>query len=285
MEVVGVRFRKVGKVYYFNPCGRNLAVDTPVIVETVRGMEFGIIAIPNRNINNLPIAVKPILRIATAEDLEKEEQNKEKEQEAMGICATTIKEYGLEMRLVDVEITFDLNKVIFYFTAEGRVDFRELVKGLALIFRMRIELRQIGVRDEAKLIGGMGICGCSLCCSTFLEEFHPVSLKMAKEQGLSLNPTKISGACGRLMCCLKYEEETYAQLGKNMPSIGSCVRTPDGDGEVVSLNILRQTAKVKMDKNFKLDTPVIESYEITEIEVLKSCGKCTKNAKKSGTSA
>ena len=263
MEIIGVRFRKVGKIYYFDPEGREIPVDTPVIVETVRGVEYGMTAISNRDVE-VEIPVKKIIRVATDADTLQEESNRMREEGAVDTCLEKIKQHGLDMHLVDVEITFDLNKIIFYFTAEGRVDFRELVKSLAAIFRMRIELRQIGVRDEAKIISGMGICGRTLCCATFLDEFQPVSIKMAKDQGLSLNPTKISGVCGRLMCCLKYEEETYEYLNRNLPQIGDWVHTADGEGEVLSVNVLRQLAKVAVKKN-KADDPTVAMYPIDTI--------------------
>lgn len=277
MEIIGIRFRKVGKIYYFDPSGQEIAVGTPVIVETVRGVEYGVCALSNRDIESHEMPIKKIIRVATEADTEQYEANKEREAGAVDICIEKIKQHDLEMHLVDVEVTFDLNKIIFYFTAEGRVDFRELVKSLAAVFRMRIELRQIGVRDEAKVINGMGICGRTLCCATFLDEFQPVSIKMAKDQGLSLNPTKISGVCGRLMCCLKYEEDTYEYLNRNLPQVGDWVHTPDGDGEVLSVNVLRQLAKVTVKKN-KQDDPTVASYPIADIKALAhqapACGKC-----------
>ena len=279
MEIVGIRFRKVGKIYYFDPCCEDIPQGTPVIVETVRGVEYGITAIPNRHVDEDDIVqpIKKIIRVASDADTVQEEANRRREKEAVGICAEKIKQHGLDMHLVDVELTFDLNKIIFYFTADGRVDFRELVKSLAAVFRMRIELRQIGVRDEAKMLNGMGICGRTLCCATFLEEFQPVSIKSAKDQGLSLNPTKISGICGKLMCCLKYEEETYEELNKGMPGVGDKVRTPDGDGLVLSINILRQTAKVAVQvKNdeTKADTYQAEDMTILERSIYADCGGC-----------
>ncbi|MCL2400555.1 MAG: stage 0 sporulation family protein [Defluviitaleaceae bacterium] len=279
MEIVGIRFRKVGKIYYFDPSGQIIETGTPVIVETVRGVEYGITVISNRNVDNIEIPVKKIIRIATPTDTRQEEINYQREEEAVDICLEKIKQHGLDMHLVDVEVTFDLNKIIFYFTADGRVDFRELVKSLASVFRMRIELRQIGVRDEAKILNGMGICGRTLCCATFLDEFQPVSIKMAKDQGLSLNPTKISGVCGRLMCCLKYEEETYEHLNRNLPLIGDWVHTPDGNGEVLSVNVLRQLAKVAVQKS-RNDDPMLLSYPIEKLKLLahkkqtKSCHNC-----------
>ena len=267
MEIVGIRFRKVGKIYYFDPCGEEIPAGTPVVVETVRGVEYGMTVIGNRDVEELEIPVKKIIRVATEADTLQEQANHEREEGAIDICIEKIKQHGLDMHLVDVEMTFDLNKIIFYFTAEGRVDFRELVKSLASVFRMRIELRQIGVRDEAKILNGIGICGRTLCCATFLDEFQPVSIKMAKDQGMSLNPTKISGVCGRLMCCLKYEEETYEYLNRNLPEVGDWVHTPDGGGEVLSVNVLRQLAKVAVQKS-KQDDPTVEVYSIESIQIM-----------------
>ncbi len=249
IEVIGVRFKEVGKVYYFDPEGEKFAIGDRVIVETSRGTECGEVAAGNRFVSEEKVVMplKKVLRFATAEDLKHLEENKVLEQQAFEKCLVKIGEHGLDMKLVDVEYTFDNSKVIFYFTADGRVDFRELVKDLAAIFRTRIELRQIGVRDEAKMMGGLGICGRPFCCSQFLGEFAPVSVKMAKEQGLSLNPTKISGTCGRLMCCLKYEQDGYEELIRTMPRIGSAVKTPDGNGVVVDLNLMTGMLTVKMD--------------------------------------
>ncbi len=266
IEIVGVRFKPVGKIYYFAPQQFQLSVGDGVIVETARGIEFGKIVIANREIdpNTFHAELKPVIRIATQQDYKTLENNKKKEKEAFQICCEKIKKHHLDMYLVDVEYTFDCGKVLFYFTADGRIDFRELVKDLAATFRTRIELRQIGVRDEAKELGSIGICGRPLCCNTFLGEFEPVSIKMAKEQGLSLNPTKISGACGRLMCCLKYEHETYESFGKGLAREGAVVKTPDGNGVVVSSNILRQTVSVKLDKQ---DVP--KEYHKKEVTVIK----------------
>lgn len=268
--IVGVRFKKAGKIYYFDPDDNIIERGQAVIVETARGVEFGTVEIPNRNIPDDDIVqpLKKVIRIATEEDFIQEKRNKEKEKEAFDICIEKIAKHNLGMKLIDVEFTFDLNKIIFYFTADGRVDFRELVKELASIFRTRIELRQIGVRDEAKMLNGIGICGRPLCCATFLGDFQPVSIKMAKDQNLSLNPTKISGVCGRLMCCLKYEEETYEQLNKNLPREGDIVRTPQGDGEVLSVNVLRQIVKAATRKN-PLDAPNIAFFNISEVEIIK----------------
>ena len=218
-KIVGVRFRNAGKIYYFDPEGRDMETGTHVIVETARGVEFGVVMIPPRELEDekVPQPLKPIIRIATEEDEKQQRRNKEKQEGAYRICLEKIEKHGLEMKLVQAEYTFDNNKLLFYFTADGRIDFRELVKDLASVFRTRIELRQIGVRDETKILGGMGICGRELCCSSYLSEFIPVSIKMAKEQNLSLNPTKISGVCGRLMCCLKYEQDTYEYLNSTLP--------------------------------------------------------------------
>ncbi|MBQ6498499.1 MAG: stage 0 sporulation family protein [Ruminococcus sp.] len=235
-EVIGVRFKEVGKVYYFDPDGKKLKLNDTVIVETSRGVECGVIAIANKEISDEEIVhpLKKLIRIATKEDLNHLEDNRRKEKEALKICEQKVAEHGLGMKLVDVEYTFDNSKILFYFTADGRVDFRALVKDLAAVFRTRIELRQIGVRDESKMLGGLGVCGRPFCCSLFLGEFHPVSIKMAKEQGLSLSPTKISGTCGRLMCCLKYEQDAYTDLLRRTPKIGAIVKTPMGRGLVTS---------------------------------------------------
>lgn len=250
-EIIGVRFKNVGKIYYFDPDGKQIDNGQRVIVETARGVECGEVALSNRIVEDSEIVspLKKVIRIATREDLQKITENKKKEQEALEICQQKINEHKLDMKLVDVEYTFDNNKILFYFTADGRVDFRELVKDLAAIFRARIELRQIGVRDESKMLGGLGICGRPFCCSTFLGEFQPVSIKMAKEQSLSLNPTKISGTCGRLMCCLKYEQDVYEQLLKITPKVGAIVNSPDGKGQVIDSNLLTGMIKVRLDKN------------------------------------
>lgn len=268
--VVGVRFKKAGKIYYFDPDDKIIERGQFVIVETARGVEFGTVEIGNREVaeDSIIQPLKKVMRIATEADIEQEKANKEKEKDAFNICLEKIAKHKLEMKLIDVEFTFDLNKIIFYFTADGRIDFRELVKELASIFRTRIELRQIGVRDEAKMLNGIGICGRPLCCATFLGDFQPVSIKMAKDQNLSLNPTKISGICGRLMCCLKYEEETYEELNKNLPREGDVIRTPLGDGEVLSVNVLRQLVKAAVRKNPQ-DAPNIAFFNTSEIEILK----------------
>lgn len=270
MIVVGVRFKKAGKIYYFDPESTEYLYGQNVIVETARGMEFGTVVIPNRDVSDEDIIppLKPITRMATDEDIEKNKRNKEKEKEAFEVCVEKIKKHGLEMRLIATELTFDNNKLIFYFTADGRIDFRELVKDLAAVFRTRIELRQIGVRDEAKYVNGIGICGRTLCCATFLGDFHPVSIKMAKDQGLSLNPSKISGACGRLMCCLKYEQDAYEHLLKNLPKEGDIIDTPEGQGEVLSVNVLKQVIKAAIKKPPKNDIGV-SFFSPDEITILK----------------
>ena len=248
-EVIGVRFKEVGKVYYFDPLDNKLNTGDMVIVETARGLECGEVATPNKIIPDEKIKqpLKPLIRIATEKDLNHLAENKIREKDAYKICEQKIANHKLEMKLVNVEYTFDNSKIIFYFTADGRVDFRALVKDLASVFRTRIELRQIGVRDEAKMLGGLGICGRPFCCNRFMGEFQPVSIKMAKEQGLSLSPVKISGTCGRLMCCLKYEQEAYTDLLKHTPKIGAIVKTPEGKGLVVENNLIARTLKVKLD--------------------------------------
>ena len=269
IEIVGVRFKKVGKIYYFDPDNMKIERGTEVIVETARGIEYGTVEIANREIEEEGVVqpLKKVIRIATEEDSIKNQENKQKEKDAFGICVEKIKKHGLGMKLIDVELTFDMNKIIFYFTADGRVDFRELVKELASVFRTRIELRQIGVRDEAKMLNGIGICGRTLCCATFLGDFTPVSIKMAKDQNLSLNPTKISGICGRLMCCLKYEQDTYEELNKNLPREGDIIRTSSGDGEVLSVNVLRQTVRAFVRKNPQ-ESPTIAVFAVDEIKIL-----------------
>lgn len=249
IEVIGVRFKEVGKVYYFDPDGQTYAEGDHVIVETVRGVECGEVAAANHPVEEEKVVMplKKALRPATADDLRHLEENALLEKQALAKCEEKIVARGLDMKLVDVEYTFDNSKIIFYFTADGRVDFRDLVKDLAAVFRTRIELRQIGVRDEAKMIGGLGICGRPFCCTSFLGEFIPVSVKMAKEQGLSLNPTKISGTCGRLMCCLKYEQDGYEELIRTTPHIGAYVKTPEGNGVVADVSLMAGTLFVKMD--------------------------------------
>ncbi len=266
IEVVGIRFKKAGKMYYFDPAGIKLEKEDGAIVETARGIEYGTVIKGNSFVPEEAIVppLKQVMRRATEEDTKSVEQNHKKETEAFGICLEKISRLGLDMKLVDVEMTFDRNKLIFYFTSDGRVDFRELVKDLAAVFRTRIELRQIGVRDETKIMGGIGICGRALCCNTYLSEFAPVSIKMAKEQNLSLNPTKISGVCGRLMCCLKNEEETYEYLNSRLPGIGDRVTTVDGlKGEVSSVNVLRQMVKVLVEVD---DEKELREYPVDELK-------------------
>ena len=265
-RVIGVRFRPAGKIYFFAPGKYNIHTGDKVIVETARGVEFGTVVTGQKDVEDDKITqpLKPVIRIATQDDIRKEEKNREKEKEAFGICLEKIRKHGLEMKLIDAEYTFDNNKVLFYFTADGRIDFRELVKDLASVFRTRIELRQIGVRDETKIRGGIGICGRPLCCNTYLSEFAPVSIKMAKEQNLSLNPSKISGVCGRLMCCLTNEEETYEELNSRLPSNGDHVTTPVGlRGDVQSVNVLRQQVKVIV--TLDNDEKEIREYKASEL--------------------
>lgn len=268
-EVIGVRFKEVGKIYYFDPLDNKLSVGDMVIVETARGLECGEVAMENKEISDdkLEHELKPLIRIATKEDLRKLAENRLKEKEAARICEQKIANHKLEMKLVNVEYTFDNSKIIFYFTADGRVDFRALVKDLASVFRTRIELRQIGVRDEAKMLGGLGVCGRPFCCSGFLGEFQPVSIKMAKEQGLSLSPVKISGTCGRLMCCLKYEQAAYTDLLKRTPKVGAIVNTPEGKGLVVENNLIAGTLKVKLDNTPADVAP--KSFKVRQCKLLK----------------
>ncbi|MHB8128225.1 MAG: PSP1 domain-containing protein [Mobilitalea sp.] len=292
VNVIGVRFRSAGKVYFFDPAGYDIKQGDNVIVETARGIEYGMVVLGPRDVEDEKIVqpLKPVIRRATEEDNATEKKNKEKEKEAFSICLEKIHKHGLEMKLIDSEYTFDNNKVLFYFTADGRIDFRELVKDLASVFKTRIELRQIGVRDETKIVGGIGICGRPLCCNTFLSEFAPVSIKMAKEQNLSLNPTKISGVCGRLMCCLKNEEEAYEELNSKLPNLGDFVTTNDDlKGEVLSVSVLKQVVKVivtlekdeKEVREYKVEdlhfkqkkrkerTPSIEDEELRVLELLE----------------
>ena len=265
-KVIGVRFRQAGKIYNFDPLDFKIEVGNHVIVETARGIEYGKVVqgVQEKNEEDVIMPLKPIIRVATEEDDKIAKQNKDKEKKAFFICKEKIKKHGLEMKLIDTEYTFDNNKVLFYFTADGRIDFRELVKDLASVFKTRIELRQVGVRDETKMLGGIGICGRSLCCSTYLSEFIPVSIKMAKEQNLSLNPTKISGICGRLMCCLKNEQEAYEYLNSNLPNVGETVKTFDGlKGEVKSVNVLRQKVKIVIEQN---DEREEREYSVNELK-------------------
>ena len=266
IKIVGVRFRSAGKIYYFDPAGYDMIVGTHVIVETARGVEYGTVMIEPREVDEDKVVqpLKPVIRVATPADEKQEQRNKEKEKEAFKICLEKIAKHKLEMKLVEAEYTFDNNKLLFYFTADGRIDFRELVKDLAAVFRTRIELRQIGVRDETKILGGISICGRELCCNSYLSDFAPVSIKMAKEQNLSLNPTKISGVCGRLMCCLTNEEETYEELNSHLPAIGDFVTTPDGlKGEVQSVSVLRQLVKVVV--NLDDEEKEVREYKAKEL--------------------
>ena len=275
--VIGVRFRNVGKIYYFAPGQLQIKAGQHVIVETARGIEYGYVVLGNRDVDDSKVIqpLKTVIRMANEDDDRIETENKAKEKDAFKVCQEKIRKHGLEMKLIDVEYTFDNNKILFYFTADGRIDFRELVKDLASVFRT-IELRQVGVRDETKIVGGVGICGRPLCCHTYLSEFIPVSIKMAKEQNLSLNPTKISGVCGRLMCCLKNEEETYEYLNSKLPGVGDTVTTDDGQkGEVHSVNVLRQTVKVRMvvDK----DEIEIKEYKVEQLRFKPRRNKKDKN--------
>ncbi|MDD6290554.1 MAG: regulatory iron-sulfur-containing complex subunit RicT [Lachnospiraceae bacterium] len=264
-KIVGIRFQRAGKIYYFDPLDYELETGMHVIVETARGVEMGTVLIPPKEVEDDKVVqpLKPVIRVATDEDEKVMEHNREKEAEAFVICKEKIAKHGLEMKLVAAEYTFDNNKLLFYFTADGRIDFRELVKDLASVFRTRIELRQIGVRDETKMLGGIGICGRELCCKAYLTDFIPVSIKMAKEQNLSLNPTKISGVCGRLMCCLKNEQETYEYLNGRLPSVGDTVTTPNGmRGEVTGINVLRQLVKIVVDNGEEKE---LQEYSVDDL--------------------
>ncbi len=265
-EIIGVRFKSVGKIYYFSPGELKVTPEHSVIVETARGVECGKVVLGNKMVDDSEIIapLKPVIRIATEEDFKQIEKNKIREQEAFGICEKKIAQYKLNMSLVDVECTFDNSKLLFYFTSDNRVDFRELVKDLAGVFRTRIELRQIGVRDEAKMLGGLGICGRPFCCASFLGEFQPVSIKMAKEQSLSLNPTKISGTCGRLMCCLKYEQDGYEELLRITPKVGAIVETPSGRGVVTDANLLSGKLHVKLN-----DTEADAVFQREQVKLIK----------------
>lgn len=267
-EIVGIKFKDVGKVYYFGPNGMTFQRGDKAIVETARGLECGEVATENSDVPDESIVapLKPVIRHATKEDLATVEQNREKEKKAFQICEEKIARHGLDMKLVDVEYTFDSSKILFYFTADGRVDFRELVKDLAGVFRTRIELRQIGVRDGAKKLGGFGICGRPFCCNTFLGEFQPVSIKMAKEQGMSLNPVKISGTCGRLMCCLKYEQDTYEHLLRHTPKVGAIVETVEGRGTVIENNLITGMLKVRLDRRSEAAPILVERHSVKLIK-------------------
>jgi len=269
LEVVGVRFKEAGKIYYFSPGDATLKRGDHVIVETVRGIEYGEVVQVDKQLgeDEVVLPLKTILRVADQKDADIVRDNRLAAVDAHAVCEEKIREHQLDMKLVDVEYTFDRNKVIFYFTAEGRVDFRELVKDLASVFRTRIELRQIGVRDEAKLLSGIGPCGRVLCCSSFLGEFEPVSIKMAKDQNLSLNPNKISGVCGRLMCCLKYENDTYEELKRDLPDVGKRIKIPEGDGRVIGLNILDQLIQVELHDRTRVVTYTID--ELVEVGAIK----------------
>lgn len=268
LDVIGIRFKPVGKIYYFNPSGFDIKVGDHVVVETVRGVEYGEVVISKKiSEKEFDKPLKSVMRVATAEDDRKNEENHKKTKDAFKQCEEKIKKHGLKMNLVDAEYTFDGSKLLFYFTADGRIDFRELVKDLATVFKTRIELRQIGVRDESKIMGSLGVCGRGVCCSEFLGEFMPVSIKMAKEQGLSLNPTKISGTCGRLMCCLKYEQDGYEELLKGLPKRGAVVETPGGRGRVENVNVLKQKVYVKLDNQGQ---QTIQEYLSKDIKIIKN---------------
>ncbi|MBQ6873067.1 MAG: stage 0 sporulation family protein [Clostridia bacterium] len=267
-EVIGVRFKEVGKVYYFDPQGKEYETGKKVIVETAIGIECGEVALANKQVAEEEIVspLKTVIRTATEKDLQTLEENREKEKDAFEICLKKIAEHKLDMKLVEAEYTFDRSKVLFYFTADGRVDFRELVKDLASVFKTRIELRQIGVRDESKMLGGLGVCGRPFCCSTFLGSFQPVTIKMAKEQGLSLSPVKISGTCGRLMCCLKYEQASYEHLLRHTPKVGAIVDTKEGRGTVVENNLLTGMLKIRLDKRPESAPLVVERHSVKLIK-------------------
>ena len=271
-EIVGIRFKKLGKIYFFDPSGLKLNKSQNAIVETARGLELGEVAIANRMMDEdkLVTALKKVIRVATQEDEKIFEENEKKAREAYAVCEEKIKKHGLDMKLIDVEYTFDASKLLFYFTAEGRIDFRDLVKELASIYKTRIELRQIGVRDEVKMLGGYGMCGRELCCCNHLGDLNPVSIKMAKEQGLSLNPSKISGVCGRLMCCLKHEQEVYEDKLARLPNVGALVNTPDGKGIVEDVQVLKEIVTVKIEKG---EDKLKKDFKLSEIDILKNCKK------------
>jgi cell fate regulator YaaT (PSP1 superfamily) len=276
VKVVGIRFKKAGKIYYFDPTDILVEKGQNVIVETARGVEFGEVVVGIKEISEDEIVapLKCVIRIATDEDETIDRENKEKQKFAFECCLEKIDKHDLNMKLIDVEYTFDNNKIIFYFTADGRIDFRELVKDLASVFKTRIELRQIGVRDEAKMINGLGPCGRTLCCATWLGDFEPVSIKMAKEQSLSLNPTKISGICGRLMCCLKYEHDMYECMKKNLPNVGERIDTPDGEGIVVDNNVLLESVKVRLVEDKEKNKLSEDIYVYNKQEIKKNCSSC-----------
>lgn len=268
IEIIGVNFKKAGKIYYFAPDNQTYKKNDDVVVETARGIEIGKVVIPNKHVSEEEIVppLRSVIRRAGVKDIKKAQENELKAQEAFKVCQKKIIEHKLAMKLIDVEISLDNSKILFYFTSDGRVDFRELVKDLASIFRIRIELRQIGVRDQAKIMGGLGICGKPFCCHSFLNDFQPVSIKMAKEQNISLNPTKISGMCGRLMCCLNYEQEAYEELIKITPGVGSVVKTADGTGKVVDVNLIKGELRVALDKENEL---VPNKYSLKEVQVIR----------------
>ena len=272
LTVIGVRFRAAGKIYYFDPADRQIKIGDHVIVETARGIEYGYVVLGNREVDETKVIppLKPVIRMATDEDRAIEAKNKEKEKEALKICEKKIKEHGLDMKLTDVEYKFDRSKLLFFFKADGRIDFRDLVKDLAAIFKTRIELRQIGVRDEVKNLGGNGMCGRELCCCSFLGNFETVSIKMAKEQNISLNPSKISGNCGRLMCCLKYEQEVYEEKLKRLPKVGAIVKTEDGEGEVCGVETLKEIVKVKLHDG---EDTFFKKYNSKDIKIIKNAEK------------
>ena len=271
VKVTGIRFKKMGKIYYFDPGDFKLENGMHAVVETSRGIEYGLVVIDSKEVSEDKIVspLKKVIRIATEEDDRTVANNKKKEAEAMEVCRQKIEKHNLDMKLIDVEYTFDHNKILFYFTAEGRIDFRELVRDLAAVFKTRIELRQIGVRDEAKMVGGLGICGRVLCCNSYMGDFDPVSIKMVKEQNLSLNPTKISGTCGRLMCCLKNEQAVYESLAKNAPSVGSLVETADGKGTVTAVSVLKGLVTVAVGEEEK----TLKEYKVKEVKILKRNNK------------
>lgn len=270
MIVVGIKFKNLGKMYYFDPQGKSYTKNQIVVVQTSQGLKCGPIAIQNREIDQKKIKfeINPVIRLATNADLKQYKKNQDTELRAVDIFKEKVEQHNLGMNLIDVELIFDCSKIIFYFTADGRIDFRNVVKDLASIFKTRIELRQVGARDEARALNSIGICGRTLCCSTFLDDFQPVSIKMAKDQKLSLNPSKISGACGRLMCCLKYEQSSYEYLNKNLPNEGDIIKTPSGNGKVLSVSVIKQIVKVSIRKN-ENDIPSIEFFNVSEIEILK----------------
>ncbi len=278
-NIIGVRFRKAGKIYFFDPDGKIVSQGEHVIVETSMGMEYGEVAIANRQLPQEKIVapLKKIIRVANNQDTKQNEENKKQEKEAFKICEKKIKEHGLEMKLMDVEFKFDKSKILFFFTADGRIDFRELVRDLAAIYKTRIELRQVGVRDEVKRLGGNGVCGRELCCCSFLGNFETVSIKMAKEQNVSLNPSKISGNCGRLMCCLQYEQQVYEEKLKNLPKIGAIVKTADGEGEVCGLETLKEIVKVKFKDG---DETFFKKYNPKDIKIIKNVEKEQENINK-----